>query len=216
MLQDIFFITAILCAVVGIEEWFRTHPLHPKNNKAPAYAGDEPNVAPLTLDGLPQPPAKYSLGSLGFWALGDRVLIEEDEFKSGYECHVCGGGGSVTCVSCGGDGKSKVVDGARCKECDASGTVTCPECKGKGGFIVVPDIAQRRPTTGTVVSAGLECKVLKQGDAVLYSNFAGYAMDLERAGRKVTMRILHETEVLCAMEGHLELRSMKTNMVFNG
>ena len=31
-------------------------------------------------------PVVYEIGSLKFWALGDRVIIREDEFKTGYEC----------------------------------------------------------------------------------------------------------------------------------
>jgi hypothetical protein len=60
-----------------------------------------------------------------------------------------------------------------------------------------------------VVSIGPECKTLKVGDNVLYSNFAGYDLQLDRAGRKVVLRILHEPEILCAMDGHLDLRSLR-------
>jgi len=129
----------------------------------------------------------FQLDDLTFEAIGDRVLIEEDQFKSGYEC-----------PDCGGTGKSAIVPGARCSSCE-----------GKGGLLVVPEVSERRPTTGCVVSAGPNCKWLGVGDNVLYSNFAGYVVDLARAGRNVTIRILHETEVLARMTGHLELRSLK-------
>ncbi|HET7641139.1 MAG TPA: hypothetical protein VFK47_20690 [Ktedonobacteraceae bacterium] len=151
----------------------------------------------------------FSLGTLKFWALGDRILIQEDEFKSGYECNFCSGTGRTPCHACGGSGTSMVVSGARCSFCSGQGTETCPECNGKGGLIITPDIAQRRPTTGKIVSKGDKVETLKPGDSVLYSNFAGYVIDLERAGRKVTLRIIHESEVLCGMEGQLELRSLK-------
>ena len=147
----------------------------------------------------------YDLGSLKFWALGDRVLIEEDQFRSGYECVDCDGSGKAACGDCGGSGTHGVK---KCSHCD-HGTVVCPSCKGKGGLLVAPDISQRRPTTGRIVSIGVDCKTLKVGDSVLYSNFAGYVIDLDRAGRKVSLRILHEPEVLCAMEGQLELRTLR-------
>lgn len=152
---------------------------------------------------------QFELGDLKFRALGDRVIILEDEFKTGYECTHCGGTGKVACGDCGGTGTYKrgQVD-IKCSQC-RDGAVTCPECNGKGGLIVAPEIAQRRPTTGKVVSAGLECEVLKPGQSVMYSNFAGYVVDLARAGRTVTLRILHETEVLCELDGQLELKNFK-------
>jgi len=34
-------------------------------------------------------------------------------------------------------------------------------------------------------------------------------MDLERAGHKVVVRILHESEILASVQGHLEMRNVK-------
>jgi co-chaperonin GroES (HSP10) len=151
----------------------------------------------------------FDLGTLKFWALGDRVLIEEDAFRSGYECKVCDGTGKAPCEGCGGSGRSATVESARCATCTGAGSQTCPECGGKGGLLIAPDVSQRRPTTGRVVSIGPGCATLKVGDSVLYSNFAGYVVDLNRSGRNVSLRILHEPEVLCAMDGQLELRNFK-------
>jgi co-chaperonin GroES (HSP10) len=134
---------------------------------------------------------EYKVGDVGFSALGDRVVIVEDQFKSGYECETCGGSGKVPSTIAGG--KPKV----------------CPTCDGKGGLLVVPDNSQRRPTTGLIVSAGELCKSLKVGDSVLFSNFAGFAVDMDRAGATVCLRILHETEVMCKVSGHLELRAIR-------
>lgn len=152
----------------------------------------------------------FQVGDLKFGALGDRLLIEEDEFKSGYECSSCGGDGTVACSNCSGRGFNLKADGVRikCSLCD-KGHVVCPSCQGKGGLLVAPETAQRRPTTGIVVSAGEQCRTLKVGDGVMYSNFAGYVVDLARAGHKVSIRILHETEVLCTIEGHLELKNLR-------
>ena len=151
----------------------------------------------------------YELGNLKFRALGDRVIIVEDEFRTGYECHVCGGSGKAPCGDCSGLGtylRGQVT--LKCAHC-TNGAVTCPECNGKGGLIIAPETAQRRPTTGKVVSAGSTCEVLRPGQGVMYSNFAGYVVDLARAGKTITLRILHETEVLCEMDGQLELRNFK-------
>ena len=73
----------------------------------------------------------------------------------------------------------------------------------------MPEVSERRPSTGKVVSIGDKVKYFKVGDNVLYSNFAGHAMDLERAGHKLVVRILHESEILASVQGHLELRMVK-------
>lgn len=152
---------------------------------------------------------KFEVGSLKFWALADRLLIEEDQFKSGYECITCGGRGKLKCSDCQGSGE-RSIEGGPTKKCSAcsEGTVVCHSCKGKGGLIVTPETAERRPTSGTVVSVGPDCKYVKVGDSVLFSNFAGYLVELNRAGSKVALRILHETELLAGMEGHLTLTNL--------
>ena len=45
---------------------------------------------------------------------------------------------------------------------------------------------------------------------MLFSNFAGFAIDLQRDGQPVCLRILHETEVLTKVRGHLELRAISS------
>jgi co-chaperonin GroES (HSP10) len=148
---------------------------------------------------------QLEIGPLKMWALGDRVLIQEDEFKSGYECNHCGGSGKANCGDCGGRG-AYLVKGVdrKCSQC-VNGAVICPECNGKGGLLVAPETSQRRPTTGRIVSLGEECKVLKLGQSILYSNFSGYVIDL----KPVVLRILHESEVLCALEGQLDMRTLR-------
>lgn len=133
---------------------------------------------------------EFKIGPLAFSGFGDRVLIEQDAFVSGYEC-----------PDCGGSGKSKL-----------NVEVTCKSCGGKGvreGGIIIPDESQRKPTTGTIVSTGPDCKYLKPGQAVLFSSYAGHTIDLDRAGFRVVLRILHEGEVLCLMEGHLDLKTVR-------
>ena len=151
----------------------------------------------------------FEVGEVGFAAAGDRLVIEEDQFRSGYECKRCGGSGRVVCQDCF-KGFSKLNGQVKCKTCRGETTHICPECDGKGGLLIVAEVSQRRPTTGIVRSAGEGCKVYKVGDAVLFSNFAGFAIDLNRAGIPVCLRILHETEVLTKVRGHLELRAISS------
>lgn len=151
---------------------------------------------------------KFILEDLAFAAFGDRILIQEDEFRSGYECPTCNGHGEVKCSNCHGKGKVGERE-FKCTHCNGGGSTQCAECHGKGGMLVVPEIVQRKPTTGKIVSIGEDVKSLKVGQSVLYSSYAGHTVDLDRAGHKVVLRILHEPEVLCLVEGHLELRSVR-------
>jgi co-chaperonin GroES (HSP10) len=158
------------------------------------------------LHPLPLTSNKLELGAIKFEAFGDRILIQEDEFKSGYECDTCSGAGIIECVECAGAGKIGVK---KCSTCEGKGSTICAECGGKGGILVVPEVSQRRPTTGTIVSVGEDVEALKVGQAVMYSSYAGHTVDLDRAGIQMVMRILHEPEVLCLVEGHLELRTIR-------
>ncbi len=162
----------------------------------------------------------FEVDTVKFGALGDRVLIEEDQFKSGYECTACAGTGEVVCPDCAGrgihtrtrpadDGGPEIEVTTRCVQCGGAKKQACKSCRGRGGLLVVPESAQRRPSTGTVVSAGRGCAYLKEGQKVVYSNFSGHTLDLERAGVPVILRILHEAEVLALVDGHLELRVMR-------
>lgn len=159
-------------------------------------------------DGWHRSITKFPVGTLNFWALGDRVLVEEDEFRSGYECSVCSGHGKVDCGDCAGIGIK--INNKKCSSCEGTGKLVCPTCEGKGGLLIAPEISQRRPTSGRVVSCGRRVKYLNVGDSVLFSNFAGYVVDLDRAGSKVTLRVLHEPEILSGMSGHLMLTNLRS------
>jgi len=154
---------------------------------------------------------------LQFWALGDRLIILQDEFKSGYECARCLGKRELVCVECAGRGwNSQVLDEftvgvakKKCSHCDGVGKLVCPDCQGKGGLLEIPEDKQQRPGTGKVVSVGPACRTAALEDWVMYSQFAGHVVDLARDGKKYVLRILHETEILCGMAGSLDLRTLR-------
>src|SRR5690348_11443311 len=52
----------------------------------------------------PWQPTWFDIGAVKFAAFGDRLLIREDEFRSGYECRICNGSGKVECATCSGRG----------------------------------------------------------------------------------------------------------------
>jgi chaperonin GroES len=73
------------------------------------------------------------------------------------------------------------------------------------GRIIVPDKAQRRPTTGTVVAVGALMKEYKIGDRVLYAQFSGTGINLKN---QPAYRILNENEILCTIEGDVEIEEV--------
>jgi co-chaperonin GroES (HSP10) len=120
-----------------------------------------------------------TLGALSMEGFNDRIIVVEDEFRSGYECTVCLGKTKVSCSkcrgkgyeqcdNCRGTGQSTLVPGAKCTVCLGAGKLICaechgakvkdcPDCAGRGvveGGLVIPEASERRPTTGTVVSLG--------------------------------------------------------------
>jgi hypothetical protein len=160
----------------------------------------------------------FTVGPVAFEAWNDRLIMLEDPFVSGYECEKCDATGVVPCDSCGGTGTSAVVKDAKCTKCHGEKRLVCDECKGKGEFIVIPEVAQRRPTTGVVMSIGRDVKEIEVHQSVMYHDFVGAAFDLEAADskgvlRKVVVRIIREADVLCRIHGHLELRRLKKKTV---
>ena len=160
----------------------------------------------------PPPSNVFDVGSgLAFEATFDRILVLEDDFKSGYECPKCNKTGRVSCGSCNGTGESILNPIIRCTACQGTKETKCPECNGAGESIVIPDVAKRRPTTGRVVSIGSEVRGTKIGDAVLYGSFCGEVLDLSGLdidGKESTivLRILKERETICKVTGNMELR----------
>jgi co-chaperonin GroES (HSP10) len=102
-----------------------------------------------------------------------------------------------------------VIDAVTGKAKEAVTNVTCQECGGKGALLVVPDQSQRRPTTGRVVSVGDKVKHYAVGESALYSNFAGHAMDFPNGNKNAVLRVLHESELLAKVDGHLTLSRVR-------
>jgi hypothetical protein len=155
----------------------------------------------------------YFAGPMGMEATFDRVLVLEDEFKSGYECESCNQTGSIPCPDCT-DGNSKLNPEIRCKNCLGNMKITCGECNGKGELLVIPEVAKRRPTTGVIVSLGKEVNTYKVGEFAAYPNFCGEVWELsgiDHSGRESTivLRMMKEKELLCRVTGHLSLKRMK-------
>ena len=158
------------------------------------------------------------LGALTMEAFNDRLLVIEDEFRSGYECFDCVGKKKIkspeleelVCENCSGTGQSVINKEARCSRCKGSGRTLCPTCKGKGGVIVVAQASERRPTTGTVVSIGEKVERAQRGESVIYTSFSGHVYDLELpGGEQIVIRVIQESDILAKVSGHLELRRVK-------
>lgn len=105
------------------------------NSAAPIHlAQDEVNV--LVLQDL----------KINCQAIGDKIWVLVDEFKSGYECPKCGGKGKIA---------STIVEGIERE---------CPDCLGKGvikGGLTIPETAKSMPSTGVVVSMGPDTEYMQ-------------------------------------------------------
>jgi Chaperonin 10 Kd subunit len=152
----------------------------------------------------------YHAGETGFEADFDKIMVLEDVFKSGYECDTCKKTGKVKCKSCK-KGKSRLNPEIQCKVCAGTQFIACKDCNGKGELLVIPDSAQRRPTTGTVVSVGELVKKRKLGHRVMYPSFCGEVMDLKGVDAKgreiqIVVRFLAEKETMNRVYGKMEMR----------
>jgi co-chaperonin GroES (HSP10) len=158
-------------------------------------------------------------------AYGDRVLVLEDEYSSGRECTKCQGKGHLgeICKWCQGTGyyKANPESGNKCPDCligsgpltKSLGFVPCDLCKGQGtSSIIIPEEAEKRPTTGVICSVGAmvgwfrvggewthipESESVRVGDRILYTNFSGNQYEIKVGGNKYSVRILKELEILC-------------------
>jgi len=137
-----------------------------------------------------------------FEALGEKILVSIDVFKSGYECKECKGKKVIlhicSCEKGGhrglkyssedldyikasiGEDVALARESMVCGECNGvpesqKYEQECSKCKGLGALLHLPDNAKNLPTSGVVVSIGKECKNLhyKIGDRILFGPYAG-------------------------------------------
>jgi len=151
-----------------------------------------------------------------FEAMGDKILVAVDVYKSGYECKECKGTGKITShCACEDSGRPgyKYVEPAndvqkdmKCPEClgdfiSKRVDKECSECKGKGALIWIPDQSKSMPTTGVIVSVGSEVKNLrlKNHSRVLFGAYTGVMIPTKAPG--VVFKVLRDIEVLCTIQG---------------
>lgn len=63
------------------------------------------------------------------------------------------------------------------------------------GLIVIPDSAQKRERHGTVLAVGPECKDVKEGDFIYWTNYGG-----EQVPNYDGVWLLRETDVMCIVD----------------
>lgn len=139
---------------------------------------------------------------------GQKILIQEDPYKSRYDCSDCKGTGHTDeiCTLCKGDKFEVVFDEQLnedvrrpCRGCTVMvernisyGKKLCPTCKGRQGVLIMTDDSKKRPTTGTVIAIGDKVTEWKVGDKVIFNNYTGTAFELENT----PLRVMKEDDVL--------------------
>lgn len=133
-----------------------------------------------------------------------RVLVQEDPFKSRYDCSNCGGRGhlGVVCKYCKGtrfeDGKE---ENGYCRDCTYGesgmgktlGFEACPDCKGQGGIITVPDESKKNTTTGNVLAISrVGIKEISINDKIMFTNYTGTPFRF----LDIDFRIMTEKDIL--------------------
>lgn len=141
--------------------------------------------------------------------LGDRVKVLKDVLESSYSCKKCRGEGmsEEICNNCNGT-QREGVESIPCRSCRvlgfgievprSCGLKPCDSCSGSGwkGGVIIPEQAQQEAITGIVVSLGPECKLLKIGDRVMHSRYAGHTLRIGDNNTIVTMRECEVLEIL--------------------
>lgn len=149
---------------------------------------------------------------IGIEAIGDKIVVLMDSFRSGYECVTCKGTGKVKqikrcicdpedwseeknlprgqknrfgepCEKCGGDFMSKRQDLV----------ISCPTCKGKGATLIIPDSAKSLPTTGVVISCGPDVTRIRKHTRIIATPHSGIYIPMKG---NVPVKIYHQHEPL--------------------
>lgn len=133
-----------------------------------------------------------------------RVLVQEDPFKSKYDCSKCDGKkhNDVVCTYCDGTKFDKGrEDRGMCRDCAVQteiglkslGYVPCDQCKGQGGLIVTPEDSQKNATTGNILAiSNRDILEVKTGDKVIFTNYSGSPFKIA----DVELRIIIERDLL--------------------
>lgn len=144
----------------------------------------------ISIDQQQQQPEQQSLntvyivaGQLALEATEDKIIIQLDPFRSGYECKTCSGKGTITKVR---------YEGAEPE------IKQCSDCNGIGATIVVPESAKALPTSGRIVSCGPLCEKRAIGERVLFGAHTGYFLPFKG---NIRLRIMREHEVMCKIYG---------------
>jgi co-chaperonin GroES (HSP10) len=162
----------------------------------------DPDEKMLFLQQVELKESSAQIGDNILTPFADRIVVEEDKFRSGYECLNCDGEGTVDCKRCAGTG---TIAGSRCVFC-TNGQTVCPTCQGKGATVVIPETAKRRVTTGIVRAIGPKIQNRSLvGQRILYSNFAGNHMELiAENNKKILICILNESEMILRLDKTLK------------
>ena len=180
---------------------------------SPTQPGSKNSYANIFNPNLPeQNVAVCPQLNCSFQPLGDRVIVEEDIYRTGYECEECQGERTVGCSLCGGSGigpeDSKVLKEAlrACPQCMGVKKVTCRKCNGKGvkaGGLAMPETSERRVTTGTIVAVGPDVKnpFIRNGAKIIYPFFSG--IDVKYKNRPL-IRFIYEKEITAIIYGELK------------
>lgn len=138
-------------------------------------------------------------GKLGLEAIGDKILILIDKFKSGYECKDCNESGiyiNCECERNGHAGQNRL--GGICKYCQGKHEErkgkSCPSCRGTGSTLIMPQNARAIPTSGVIVSIGPEVTTRSIGERVLFGAHTGYYLPFKGTAK---IRCMREDEPLC-------------------
>jgi hypothetical protein len=138
-------------------------------------------------------------GKLGLEAIGDKILILIDKFKSGYECKDCNETGIYIACECARNGSfGTKPNGRTCHFKDACERQvigeTCRTCNGTGSTLKIPETARAIPTSGVIVSVGPKVTIRKMGERVLFGAHTGYFLPFKGNAK---IRCMREDEPLC-------------------
>jgi len=168
-----------------------------------------------------------------FEALGEKIIVSIDVFKSGYECKVCKGKKRTKSVcDCErnehpgkrysaaelqsiretlGDNIADARAAQACSVCEGDYIAfrhdsICPSCKGIGAVLVLPETSKNLPTTGVVVSMGSQCNKEKLGYGIGDRILFGpYAGSMIPTKAGILFKILDAANAWCVIEGAEEM-----------